>query len=80
LFRFLAIVPSDEALMTMAEFLECTTRRKRDPEDPTEVTPDEAAAQTLGSLWLPDAPVRKNPADYTADDYTAWRAWLAAID
>ena len=78
LFRFLGTVPSDEAIMAVAEFLDANSRRERKASNPDEETPDEAAAQTLGSLRLPDAPVRKPPATYTAEDYAAWREWLAA--
>ena len=78
LFRVLGTVPSNEAIMAVAEFLDANTRRERKASNPDEETPDEAAAQTLGSLRLPDAPVRKPPTTYTAEDYAAWREWLAA--
>lgn len=78
LFRLLGTVPSDEAIMAVAEFLDANSRRERKASNPDEETPDEAAAQTLGNLRLPDAPVRKPPTTYTAEDYAAWREWLAA--
>ena len=77
-FGFLATLPSEEAIMAVAEFLEANTRRERKATNPDEVTPDEAAARTLGGLRLPDAPVHKPPAAYTDEDYAAWRVWLAA--
>ena len=77
-FRFLATVPSDEALMAVAEFVEADTRRPRS-DDPAESTPDQEAAKTLGFLWLADSPTYKHPSEYTAEDYAAWRTWLAAI-
>ena len=78
LFRFLATVPSDEAIMVMAAFVETNSRRERKASNPDEVTPDEAAARTLGGLHLSDYPVHKPPASYTSDDNAAWRDWLAA--
>ena len=80
LFKFLAKVPNDEVVMAVAEFLTQDTRRPRVANDPNFVSTDEAAAESLGQMQLPDAPVEKPVEEYTAEDITAWREWLEQFE
>jgi hypothetical protein len=79
LFKFLAKVQSDEIVMAVAEFLTQDTRPPRVVNDPNFVPTDEAAAEALGQMQLPDAPVEKPVEEYTAEDVAAWRDWLEEL-
>ncbi len=76
LFQFLALVQNDEVVMAVAEFLTDDSRRPRKAVDPDSVPPEELAAESLGQMELPDAPMDKPVAEYTPEDVAMWRAWL----
>lgn len=80
LFRFLARVQNDEVVMAVAEFLTQNTRRPRKAADPDFVAPEVIAAETLGQMDLPDAPIDKPVAQYTPEDVVTWRTWLEQFE
>ena len=80
LFKFLSRVPNDEVVMAVAEFLTQDTRRPRVANDPNFVSTDEAAAEALGRMQLPDAPISKPVEEYTTEDIVTWRNWLEQFE
>lgn len=80
LFKFLSKVQNDEVVMAVAEFLTQDSRRPRVANDPNFVPTAEAAAEALGRMQLPDAPIAKPVEEYTPEDVQIWRAWLEQFE